>query len=614
MKIWPICQLLLLANIYYSFSQQTPIPLGTWRSHYDYTKAKELAIVGNKVVVAAEIGLFEYDLATKKAKILSESDGFSELSVSKMAYDAATKTLIIAYQSGGIDFVVYDASFEIESTKNLTSIKDSKTILGSKQTNSILIQNKIAYLSTDFGVVQVDLARKQIKEVNQNLGPNGSVSSIKTLAIVGQKIFAISDKYLLESTLSQNLQFYQNWNFSQLSAALQNQNPQLLISNQNLFGIFEGNGLFAYKQSSFEKLISVPNASGAYFLKENTIQIANKNSILSYDFNTQKTIIIEDPLFKNVNQIALDNVNIYIADATSGLLSNTSGKFERQNPPSTPGLLTIRNDSIVTDQLGLIYTKLSAGSGVQIANKEGKKVTFQTIPLNANDSRFTSNTVNSIAVDKNNIVYLATNGGIVGINSDQRLLESPSLTGFIITPYINSVRTLANENVLSIAIDGGNRKWVGTANGLYLFNDELSEIIEKFTDVNSPLPSNNIRFLNLSSDTGELFVYTQKGIVSYRTASSESTENQGNNVLVFPNPVKPGFEGLVGISGLVNNAFVKITDLSGRLVYQTRAKGGTASWDLSTHNGQRAEAGIYYIFSGNEFGKENFVTKLAVIK
>jgi hypothetical protein len=614
LKIWPICLIVFLAINYNSYSQQTPIPLGTWRSHYDYTKAKELAIVGNKVIVAAEIGLFEYNINDKKAKILKESDGFSELSVSKMAYDAATKTLIIAYQSGGIDFVIYDASYEIESTKNLTSIKDSKTILGSKQTNSIFIINKIAYLSTDFGIVQVDLARKQIKEVSQNLGPNGIVSSIKSIALLDQKIFAISDKYLLESTLSQNLQFYQNWNFSQLPVALQNQNPQLLISNQNIYGIFEGNGLFAYKQGSFEKLISIPDASGAYFLKENTIQIANKSSIFSYDFNTQKTTIVEDPLFKNIRKIGLNNENIYIADATNGFLSNTSGKYERQNPESTPGLLTIRNDSIVTDQLDLIYTKLSAGSGIQIASKTGKKVTFQTIPLNANDSRFTSNTVNSIAVDKNNIVYLATNGGIVGINSDQRLLDSPSLTGFIITPYINSVRTLANENVLSIAIDGGNRKWVGTATGLYLFNDELSEIIEKFTDVNSPLPSNNIRFLNLSPDTGELFVYTQKGIVSYRTASSESNENQGNNVLVFPNPVKPDFDGLVGISGLVNNAFVKITDLSGRLVHQTRANGGTASWDLSSQNGQKAEAGIYYIFSGNEFGKENFVTKLAVIK
>jgi len=138
-------------------------------------------------------------------------------------------------------------------------------------------------------------------------------------------------------------------------------------------------------------------------------------------------------------------------------------------------------------------------------------------------------------------------------------------------------------------------------------------LVSNFTTKNSPLPSDVILDLAIQPQTGEVFVATDKGVVSYRGTATEGTTTH-QQVKVFPNPVRPNYTGLVGISGLVANARVKITDTSGKLIYQTQAQGGTVSWDLRDYTGFRAKSGIYLIFSTNADGTETLVTKIAVLE
>ena len=105
-----------------------------------------------------------------------------------------------------------------------------------------------------------------------------------------------------------------------------------------------------------------------------------------------------------------------------------------------------------------------------------------------------------------------------------------------------------------------------------------------------------------------------RGLVSYRGAATEGTATQESAVRIFPNPVRPDYDGLVGIAGLVANAQVKITDVAGRLVYQTRANGGTATWDTRDYRGQRANTGVYLVFSADDTGAETMVGKIAVVR
>ena len=112
--------------------------------------------------------------------------------------------------------------------------------------------------------------------------------------------------------------------------------------------------------------------------------------------------------------------------------------------------------------------------------------------------------------------------------------------------------------------------------------------------------------------TGEVFIGTDKGIISYRSTATEGGETF-QNVYAFPNPVKEGFQGVIGINGLVTNAQVRITDIGGNLVFSTKAEGGQAIWDGKNFNGRKAKTGVYLVYASSDKGEEKVVTKILII-
>ena len=164
--------------------------------------------------------------------------------------------------------------------------------------------------------------------------------------------------------------------------------------------------------------------------------------------------------------------------------------------------------------------------------------------------------------------------------------------------------------VRAIAVDGANRKWIGTNNGVWLISPDANQIVSRFTVDNSPLPSNVIQKITIDQPTGEVYIGTDQGMVSYRgTATEGGTENV--NVTVFPNPVPSGYTGTIAIKGLVENADVRITDISGQLVYRTKALGGQAIWNGIDYKGHRPQSGIYLVFITNKDGSQTHVGKIA---
>jgi hypothetical protein len=173
---------------------------------------------------------------------------------------------------------------------------------------------------------------------------------------------------------------------------------------------------------------------------------------------------------------------------------------------------------------------------------------------------------------------------------------------------------LGNTHITDIEVDGGNRKWMATATaGILLLSQDGSEILEQHTTKNSPLISDNILDLKLDQTTGELFIITDKGLVSYRTnATYEDPEYATTKV--FPNPVRPNYAGVVTIQGIRYNSDVKITDIAGNLVYKTTSNGGTATWDVKTLGGDAVASGVYIIWTATNEGKDEKVGKVLVIR
>jgi flagellar hook assembly protein FlgD len=82
---------------------------------------------------------------------------------------------------------------------------------------------------------------------------------------------------------------------------------------------------------------------------------------------------------------------------------------------------------------------------------------------------------------------------------------------------------------------------------------------------------------------------------------------------VFPNPVRPNYEGVITIQGIRYDSDVKVTDAAGNLVYKTTSNGGTATWDGKNLNGTKVTSGVYLIWTANNLGTANKVGKVVIV-
>lgn len=240
---------------------------------------------------------------------------------------------------------------------------------------------------------------------------------------------------------------------------------------------------------------------------------------------------------------------------------------------------------------------------------------YKKISLIDEDGAVISNEIFSIAEDKNGYIWIGTNKGVAVFYHPEDIFktENPSARK-IKVPRNNGTNEadilLANEIVTSIVVDGANRKWFGTQNGgVYYTSADGVEQIHHFTTDNSPLLSNNILSIAIMPNTGEVFFGTSNGIISYRNNVTEGNENY-NNVYVFPNPVKYDYIGDIIVTGLVENSYVKITDLTGNIVFETKSQGGQAIWNGKNANGNKVRTGIYLVFSADKDGQLSNVTKI----
>jgi ligand-binding sensor domain-containing protein len=173
---------------------------------------------------------------------------------------------------------------------------------------------------------------------------------------------------------------------------------------------------------------------------------------------------------------------------------------------------------------------------------------------------------------------------------------------------------LKTEIITAITVDGANRKWLGTfSSGAYLLSPDGTQLTRNYNEENSPILSNNITSIAVDNKSGDVWFGTARGVQSVRGDAVQG-EEKFKNVYTFPNPVKRDFSGNVTIMGLMGNSQIKITDISGNLVYETESSGGQASWDLKTYNGKRVATGVYLVFCASSDGTESCVTKMLIIK
>lgn len=240
----------------------------------------------------------------------------------------------------------------------------------------------------------------------------------------------------------------------------------------------------------------------------------------------------------------------------------------------------------------------------------------KTLRCVAGQGGISGSNVNCFAVDRNGYVWLGTDSGPCYFADTRKLFSENRYDASVVLVPRNDgtgqADPLFNEiNVLSIAVDGNNNKWFGLETGVFEMSSDCKTQLLNFNTSNSPLLSNSVSSMVINDD-GEVFFGTELGVISYRGKATPGGSTN-TDVVVYPNPVRPGYNGYVGIKGLVEDALVRITTVDGSFVTEIIAEGGQAVWDCTTVDGKKVTPGIYMVFVSTTEGTEKYATKILIM-
>jgi len=421
--------------------------------------------------------------------------------------------------------------------------------------------------------------------------------------------------------------------------------------NKGIFSIYEDGNWFNFDESKIQYGSTPYYTSPKDFTSIACIDTDPVTYYIGCYGNGLLEIKGEETKVYNINNSALESAtstNQYMYTRISGLAVDKNNNLWVTNPsPNNPPVKVLKPDgSWVTFAFKESFRNSDRMDKILITSKDHKWLNspynvvngdpaglfiFKDNDLSEDNSQaiYISNLINTdgenigastfrcMVEDKKGNVWVGTNKGPVYTTVPANALENPARF------YFNQIKRtneggnyifLNNELVNAIAVDGGNRKWIGTeSSGVFLVNEDGTETIYNFTTDNSPILSNRIISLAINQLTGEVFIGTENGLVSFMSEGSEGKSDY-SEVSAYPNPVRPEDHDKVTITGLMTDSNVKITDISGNLIYQAKSVGGQLIWNCRNHKGSRVATGIYLVIASNADGNESVATKIMVIK
>lgn len=385
------------------------------------------------------------------------------------------------------------------------------------------------------------------------------------------------------------------------------QNYSYVSSNENVQDFIRilkdwgGNNLYA---ASF--------SGGLYEMTPSGVTVYNQGYLESYPNN---------PGIYFVTGLALDeNNNLWMTNYGSTnhelVVKTPDGRWI--NGQSIDGNVGHTAADVIIDEYGQKWFIAVGNGGLVVYNDNGTLENtaddrYRIFKAGKGSGNLPDNNTLSIAEDKDGAIWVGTTNGIGIINcgsealdltcqAELRIIQNDQFAGYL----------FEGQSVKALAVDGANRKWVGTSNGIWLLSEDASSTIYRFTEDNSPLPSNAIERINIDPVTGDVYVSTDKGLVSFRSTATEGKPENDDKLYVYPNPVPADYTGMVAVRGIAENSDVRFTDISGQLVYRTKALGGQAVWNCKDYTGRKVQSGVYLVFAVNKDGTQKATGKFMI--
>jgi ligand-binding sensor domain-containing protein len=719
--------LVIVLTISNCWGQNSIGAIGQWREHYNNHSVKNV-VKGDKLYGASKYQLFSID-GKNNIEYIGKSNGLNEVGIQTIKWHALSQQLIVAYNNSSIDIIRGDQIFGINDIQ-LSNLYTNNKI------NDISVLDKWVLVATNFGIVIVDVERKEIKDT---WFPNNNRKAVITYqtATTADSLYVVTEEGLFSTSIKNNWILPNQW----IHLAAFNGLGIKGIANQK-------NTIYAYSDN---RVFQLPNTQPyAIFTTAKIKQVVadtaslfvalryNNNNGAVVNINANKTIstLVDTSILVNPTALLVDEAGYWIADSVKGLLHKTTSldwlplsgpnqAIEARSAINDKILITpfgkdkigfatynnagwtnytnfnttnlpILNDAIIDTKDGSIWftsdnslvhidivankmetvvpsvvtgklvdVQIGADGSIWVLKedqglivnskntwnintppsdyeKQGLKsflfstygqawivapnaqglyayqstqnystAAWKKFTISRGNGNLPSNTITCITEDKIGSIWIGTDKGVGIINCGDLTTNSCDAYTPIVTNNGFAGTLFQNTTINTIAIDGANRKWVGTNNGAWLLSSDGTTIIEHFIATTSPLPTDTITQILVDPIMGEVFFNTPQGMVSFRgTATVAATKQE--SILIYPNPVAPDYSGPIAFKGLVENAMVKITDLSGRLVFQTRSIGGQAIWNGRSYEGQKIATGIYLVFVRSDDGEEKNVGKLLI--
>ena len=642
--------------------------IGDWKAYMAYSEVQEIEQAGNLIFVQASNNLYVYNQNDQSIQTFSKMDYLSDCSIQHIAYNKATKRLLILYNNANMDLMNI-SNYDVQ---NLSDYYSASTT-GDKTVNDIYMYGKYAYMSNGFGIIKVNVANGEISDT-YNLGFNVNWCEIKD-----NHIYAYSKTNgQYRALLTSNLLDKNNW--SKVGGYVAKKQEDKSALKQTVSTLQPGGP----KYNNFYCMRFVNNSlytcGGLWGHlvdagRPGTIQVLDKDNWTIYDDSIAAKTGIK---YVDVNSVDIDPLdpNHVFAGAKSGLYEFQNGKFIKhynsENSLITSFNNTSKNYQLITSikydsdgNLWMLNSQSPSNQSLIEYTKDGKWVSHHKSELynlgsmeclmqdsrgllwfvnnhhelpsiycyqastdqlniyssfvNEDGTTLTPNYVRYVTEDKNHDMWIGTNIGPLLLYKKDITSDTPIFTQVKVprndgTNYADYL--LSGVDISCIAIDGSNRKWFGTnGNGIYVISNDCLTQIYHFTTNNSNLLSNNIEAIAINEQTGEVFAGTDKGLCSYMSdASSPNNEMTKDNVWAYPNPVKPTYAGRITITGLSFDSDVKIVTANGILVNQGRSNGGIYTWDGKDQNGKKVASGVYMVETATSDGNKGTVCKIAIIK
>lgn len=647
-----------------------------WKAYLSYYEPTEIERTGDGTLyVLASGGVYSYNPTDQQLITYDKTTVLSDCGIAHIAWCQAARRLVILYNDYNIDLLSPNGNVVNMPAYKNTSMTDDKTV------NSLDISGNYAYLSTSFGIVQLNVADASFTNTyrlgfridysytdggylyaasstngiyrglmtNNLLDPSQwsrtgeytarpktidptLLATVRTLNPGGPKSNDIGRMKLhnnklytssaLPSINGKNgiLQIYDgnNWRWSEDYDSI---NSQTGLRFSSLFDfdidpkddnhIYVGcqSGLYEFNNLRFTKVWNVDNSP---LLSAATIDHVSINYVITtgtkYDRNGNLWVM--NSISPSTSLFELSPSEEWTSHHKDGLMLTNEipvRSMEMMNCPifDSRNLLWFVNNSWRTPALVCYQPSTD-------------NIKVYTTFINEDNTEVDVAGVRCVAEDIYNNIWIGTNQGPLMLETDQITSDSPIFTqvkvprndGTDLADYL-----LSGVDILSLAIDKGNRKWFGTnGSGVYLISSDNLTQIQHFTQDNSPLLSNTINSIEIDNNTGEVFFGTDNGLCSYTTNIPNSDEGMTkDNVYAYPNPVRPDYKGAITITGLEENADVKILTSSGALVNEGKASGGQYKWYGLDENGKRVASGIYMIAVATAEGDSGVVCKVAIV-